>query len=131
MKIKTGQIIQLTETLHRMETLTGDAGYAVGRSLLALDPEYTLAQKLRINLFQKYGEKKENGTYVVKARQEDFIKEMDELMNREVDVNIHQLLEEKYDPDAMYCETAQAIDYRVFDELMVERKDPEPSEVTS
>ena len=123
MVLNTSQIIQLTETLHRMESLTGDAGYAVARSLKALDPEYEIAQSCRISIFKKYGTEQEDGSYVIRNdsdKKEDFIREMDELMAREVDVNLHQVLADKYNPDEIYCLSAQAIDYRVFEELMVE-----------
>jgi hypothetical protein len=39
-----------------METLTGDTGYAIARSLSSLDKEYKIAMQCKVAIFKKYGE---------------------------------------------------------------------------
>ena len=117
------QIIQLTETLKRMVTLTGDAGHAVARSLSALNREYQIIMQCNTAIFQKYGEAQPDGSYTVKSDSEhkdDFIRERNELMAREVDVKLSKIPKDKFNIDDIYCPEARALDYLIFEEMMVE-----------
>ena len=124
MTLTYAQVIQLTETLQRMVTLTGDAGHAIARSLMALSGEYQVVMQCKGAIFKKYGEEQPDGSYVVRdasGHKEDFVREINELMAREVDVQIYKLPRDKFNMDEMECSQAQAIDYLVFQEMMVDK----------
>lgn len=116
------QLDQLHGTLHRFESLTGEAGFAVWKTISKIDAEEMTFRKLQFNIFQKYG-KDEGDGYRIAPESKDFAKaraELEELVRREVDVDIAKIPRDKYDPDAMYCDTAKAVDYRIFEAYMVE-----------
>lgn len=125
MKIKYGELNRLFETLSRMSGLTGKEGYAIAKTKIAIRDEVSVFVELRDGLFQKYGSA-DGDRLIVKTdapEYETFIKEFAELCNKEIDVNIHQIPEAEYSLDKVYCDSAQAEDYEVFDQYMVDRKD--------
>lgn len=122
------QIDQLHGTLHQFESLTGEAGFAVWKTIGKIDAEEMTFRKLQFNIFQKYG-KDEGDGYRIAPDSENFEKakaELEELLRREVDVEIRQIPRDKYDPDALYCDSARAVDYRIFETYMVEPEAGDP-----
>lgn len=136
MKINYGALNALSETLNRMSGLTGKAGFAIARTKRSIRSETEVFMELRDNLVKKYGKKNENETVSIAPGDEhweEFLLEFRKLFEREADVEIHQLDESDYDPDSMYCETAKADDYELFEAVMVKREekgeeDPEQEE---
>lgn len=123
MKLKNGDISRLYEALARLSGLTGKEGLAVAKTKLAIRDDAAAFVEVRDNIFRRYGTE-EDGRLVVRLdspNYEDFLKEITELANKEADVNLHQIPESEYNIDRIYCETAQAEDYEVFDRLMVDR----------
>ena len=123
MKLKNGDISRLYEALTRLSGLTGKEGLAVAKTKLAIRDDAAAFVEVRDNIFRRYGTE-EDGRLVVRLdspNYEDFLKEITELANEEVDVNLDQIPEAEYNIDRIYCETAQAEDYEVFDRLMVDR----------
>lgn len=123
MKLKNGDISRLYEALTRLSGLTGKEGLAVAKTKLAIRDDAAAFVEVRDNIFRRYGTE-EAGRLVVhldSPNYEDFLKEITELANEEVDADLHQIPEAEYNIDRIYCETAQAEDYEVFDRLMVDR----------
>ena len=123
MKLKNGDISRLYEALTRLSGLTGKEGLAVAKTKLAIRDDAAAFVEVKDNIFRRYGTEKD-GRLMVRLdspNYDDFLKEITELANEEVDVNLHQIPESEYNIDRIYCETAQAEDYEVFDRLMVDR----------
>ena len=123
MKLKNGDISRLYEALTRLSGLTGKEGLAVAKTKLAIRDDAAAFVEVRDNIFRRYGTE-EDGRLVVRLdspNYDEFLKEITELANEEVDVDLHQIPEAEYNIDRIYCETAQAKDYEVFDRLMVDR----------
>lgn len=83
-----------------MKQLPGRAAFQLARILREVEKEYTLFQKNRQALIEKYGEKGENGVLLLDEEQkyhinkEDiliFNKEIDDLINSLVGLNVNQI----------------------------------------
>ena len=123
MKLKNGDISRLYEALTRLSGLTGKEGLAVAKTKLAIRDDAAAFVEVRDNIFRRYGTE-EAGRLVVRLdspNYDEFLKEITELANKEADVDLHQIPESEYNIDRIYCKTAQAEDYEVFDRLMVDR----------
>lgn len=118
-----GMITELNQSLVRMLTLTGEPGLVVAKTRRSIKDEVEVYEQLRRNLFLKYGTETDGQITVPADNREAFTRELMELMNRKTEVTIFQMPEESFDIDALYCETAEARDYELFEALMVEHED--------
>ena len=129
MKINYGALEEVVEALQRMSSLTGKAGYAIMRNLKLLEPEYDIYVKMRNNIILKHAPKGKNGIRPSDPGYQDFVKEYNEFIAREIEVDACQIEPEDYNLDGMYCETAKASDYPIVEALIVKKKDGEPEPV--
>ena len=126
-KIAYGELDVLAEALQRMEGLTGEAGFAIAKTKRAINAEAGIFAELRNNLVKKYGKTDERGGISVKPGDENwnaFLEEYTALYTKEAEVELSQVA--RFDLDALYCPSAKASDYDIFEKYMV--KEPEPEE---
>ena len=118
-KLSYGTIDELMQAFDRMGTLTGKIGYAILRTKRNIQSEYQIYLDLRNNLIMKYAEEGSNGIKPGDKNFPQFAQEYFELLNTEIDADVHQVDKSDYDIDAVYCETAQARDYDLIENLLV------------
>lgn len=131
MKMNYGALNALSEALNRMSGLTGRAGFAIARTKRSIRSEVEVFGELRDNLVRKYGKKKENGAISIAPGDErwgEFLAEFQELFVRETEVELYQLSKDEFDPDGIYCESAKADDYELFEAMMVKAEEKEEQE---
>lgn len=103
MKLKLSQIVETQSALARLgaEKLPAKMAYTIGRNIQQLRPELENYEKTRTNLIkEKYGEKGEGDTYQVEPKSmEAFVKELNELLAVELDLDLWTLKFSEFDRD--------------------------------
>lgn len=123
-----GELDVLGQCLNRMSGLTDKYGFAIAKTKRSLASEVGVFQELKDNLVIKYGTKRKDGTTSIKPGDEnwvEFVKLYNELCAKKVDVEIFQV--EGFELDDVFCPTANADDYVIFEDYMVV-KDDKPAE---
>lgn len=123
-KLTYGELDALSECLNRMSGLTEKYGFAIAKTKRSLASEAGVFRELKDNLVIKYGTKNEDGITSIKSGDKnwvEFAKLYNELCTREVEVEIFQV--EGFELDDVYCPTAKADDYAIFEAYMVEKDD--------
>ena len=130
-------IEEFNACLSRMSSLTEKPGMAIALTRRGLREHLEVINELRRNIFRKYGTEDKDGNLTVQKDSEnydDFVREMSEFLNEKAEVEIYQVPADGFTIDGIYCETAKAQDYELFELLMVEHpedKTNDNSEVTN
>lgn len=103
MKLKLSQIVETQSALARLgaEKLPAKMAYTIGRNIQKLRPELENYEKTRTDLIkEKYGAKGEGDTYQVEPKNmEAFVKELNELLAVELDLDLWTLKFSEFDQD--------------------------------
>jgi len=94
MKVKLETVLNSIQALRKIaaEPLPVKYGYRISKILKAVENEMQIFDNLRIALVQRLGEEKEGGEYVVKPEnQDEFTKELTELLNQEIELNCEKI----------------------------------------
>ena len=121
--ITNDQLITLCESLHRLETTTGEAGWAIAQTISNIDKAYEAIMRYREKVLQKYGEATEDGRgYVIKdeKKRAQVIKELNTVLLKQVEIDITQVPYTQYSREEIKGPATQAADYRIFEQYMVE-----------
>ena len=120
MKIKNGYMSDVMESLMKFQEQTGKAGYAIMRNIRILQPNLEDFEKVRLNLFKKYGTTNDDGNnYSVSKESEnydEFIKEYEELFNIEADIELYQI--DASDVKLQCADNASVKDYMIVSQLI-------------
>ena len=99
MKVLLGKIINSKEVLIKIGNSSAyDAvtAYTVARNISLLNIELETFDKSRIELIKKYGEEQDDGnTSVLKDKIPEYNRELSELLNLEIEINITMINPEK------------------------------------
>lgn len=101
-KVKISELIDNTEVLQKLSrtSLKAKTAWQVARILKAADKEVQEFNETRMNLIKKYGEKDESNELItdesgnckiVPEHLVDFTKELNELVNTEVEINANKV----------------------------------------
>lgn len=91
--MKLGLLVSNMESLNKLvnkKMIPNKAIELVG-FIKEVSPEVVAFDNFKSNLFQKYGESKENKTTIKKENQQIFIKEINEYLQKEVEIKIPDL----------------------------------------
>lgn len=120
MKIKNGYMANALESLMKFQEQTGKTGYAIMRNIRILQQNLEDFEKVRLNLFKKYGTTNDDGNnYSVSKESEnydEFIKEYEELLNIEADVELYQI--DASDVKLQCTDNASVKDYMIVSQLI-------------
>ena len=120
MKIKNGYMSDVMESLMKFQEQTGKTGYAIMRNIRILQPNLEDFEKVRLNLFKKYGTTNDDGNnYSVSKESEnydEFIKEYEELLNIEADIELYQI--DASDVKLQCADNASVKDYMIVSQLI-------------
>ncbi len=120
MKIKNGYMANALESLMKFQEQTGKTGYAIMRNIRILQPNLEDFEKVRLNLFKKYGSTDDDGNnYSISKESEnynEFIKEYEELLNIEVDIELYQI--DASDVNFQRTDNASVKDYMIVSQLI-------------
>ena len=125
MKLAYAVVEMLYEALQRFGGLTGEYGLAIAKSRSGLEKEFLAFAEVKNNLVNKYG--KDGFVRPEMPRYNEFVPEYEKLMNTMTDVEIYPVEDADFTPDKIYCETATANDYAIFEQFMV-KKPEKPKE---
>ena len=95
MKLTNSEMLASEEVLS-MANEKGKLGYACARNLRKIRDCLTEFYNVRQDLFEKYGEENENSLVVPEEKREDFVKELNEFLAIEHDVDVFQVDEEVF-----------------------------------
>lgn len=120
MKIKNGYMSDVMESLMKFQEQTGKTGYAIMRNIRILQPNLEDFEKVRLNLFKKYGTTNDDGNnYSISKESEnydEFIKEYEELLNIEADIELYQI--DASDVKLQCADNASVKDYMIVSQLI-------------
>ena len=120
MKIKNGYMSDVMESLMKFQEQTGKTGYAIMRNIRILQPNLDDFEKVRLNLFKKYGTTNDDGNnYSISKESEnydEFIKEYEELLNIEADIELYQI--DASDVKLQCADNASVKDYMIVSQLI-------------
>ena len=105
MKIKLFKLINAKDTLQKMGETSFDDGvvcYKIARNISAVNPEFENFEKTREGLIKKYGEPTtdeetgaDTGIMVTPANMEEFQKQINEILQQDIEVNVTPINPEK------------------------------------
>ena len=125
MKIRLGELRELTANLYPMQkrTFPVKIGYAIMRNIEALEKEFSSFEKQRIELCKAYANKDSDGNPVIKDGaydvpddvKEEFRKELADLSDEEIDIDIRMVSAEEFEK----CEQADRYDIPTGEDFAV------------
>lgn len=124
MRIANEKILQYVDALGRCNSVTGFPGMIIAITRRKMSEEIAEYVKEKQKIFEKYGEKQENG-WIIPKDSPDFQKAMDEIVQMatyQTEVNIPQFSEndfvQKFQSDSLTAEN-----YEILYEIFVRREE--------
>lgn len=124
MKIANEKILQYVDALSRCNSVSGFPGMIIAIARRKMSEEIAEYVKEKQKIFEKYGEKQENG-WIIPKDSPDFQKAMDEIVQMatyQTEVNIPQFSEndfvQKFQSDSLTAEN-----YEILYEIFVRREE--------
>ena len=123
-KISYGALNRLNDCLQRLMSLTGDYGLCIAKTKMAIAGEVGVYKEMFDNVVKKYGEENDGKISIShkSPRWKEFLTEYEKLITTETEVNIYRVKADGFKLDDIKCDGANAEDYMVFSELMVEKE---------
>ena len=120
-KVTLQQVYVFNEAAKSFRYLTGDAGFAIAKTLVNLQNDLSVFDAGRMALVKKYSDDGESVTPKSK-RYSEFVPEYLKLLSREVEVDIEEL-QEGTTIDDLRCRDAKMEDYGVVMDFLIAKKE--------
>ena len=117
-------LIELLQTLNRFANVTGKLGYAISKTKKGMESELAVFEVERQKLIKKYGADDGKGNFAVDEKSEsyqDFVKEVTEIAEEQVEINFFQVSQEVFNKTDYYSDECSVRDYDILEALFVEK----------
>ena len=125
-----GAIIETLQVLNKFGNVRGKLGYAISRTKKLMLEELKPFEDERNKLIQKYGEKSEDGDFVVKPNTDNYKKFIEEILpltnEISIPIDVFQVSQEEFDNNESIfeCENAAVKDFDMLSTLFVKHEIP-------
>lgn len=124
MKIANEKILQYVDVLSRCNSVTGFPGMIIAIARRKMSEEIAEYAKEKQRIFEKYGQKQEDG-WIIPKDSPEFKKAMEEIMQiatYQTEVNIPQFSEEEF-IQKFQSDSLKAENYSILYEIFVRKED--------
>lgn len=124
MKTTNTNLLVFRNVMNKFGGASGALAYAIMKTRNAIDAELKAFDEYRNNLVNKYGEEKDGQIVVKEENHEEFLKELNEILEEQVEFEPHLITKEKFDaglPDLEEWPDLRLIDIDMMEEILVEK----------
>ena len=124
MKATNGNLLVIRNLMNKFGGASGSLAYAIMKTRNHIDNELKTFDEYRNNIIQKYGEEKDGQYIVSEENQEQFYKDVNEILEETVEFEPHMISKEKFEnglPDLDEWPNLRLVDIDTLEAILVER----------